>query len=100
MILLYFPSIKKQVLFSKNKGLYDALIDLSNALSPITRKQGVMAVSGIKKGDVISSRNCAMTDVAKMLGCQKLIANSTPMKVEINGREVEGVFMELQKDRI
>ena len=81
-------------LFSKNKGLYDTLVDLSGALSPITRKQGVMAVSGIKKGDVISSRNCAMTDVAKMLGCQKLIANSTPMKVEINGREVEGVFME------
>lgn len=81
-------------LFSKNKGLYDTLVDLSGALSPITRKQGVMAVSGIKKGDIISSRNCAMTDVAKMLGCQNLIAKSIPMKVEINGKTVEGVFME------
>lgn len=81
-------------LFSKNQGLYDTLIKLTNALSPITRKQGVMDVSGIKKGDIISSRNCAMTDVAKMLGCQNLIANSIPMKVEIDGKEVEGVFME------
>ena len=81
-------------LFSNNKGLYDTLVDLSSALSPITRKQGVMDVSGIKKGDIISSRNCAMTDVAKMLGCQNLIAKSIPMKVEINGKTVEGVFME------
>ena len=81
-------------LFSKKKGLYDTLVDFSGALSPITRKQGVMAVSGIKKGDIISSRNCAMTDVAKMLGCQNLIAKSIPMKVEINGKTVEGVFME------
>ena len=29
-------------LFSKKKGLYDTLVDLSGALSPITRKQGVM----------------------------------------------------------
>ena len=35
-----------------------------------------------------------MTDVAKMLGCQNLIAKSIPMKVEINGKTVEGVFME------
>lgn len=86
------PEIKE--VFSKNKGLYDTLFDFANAMSSITRRQGVMAVSGMKKGDVISSRNCAMSDVAKMLGCQNLIANSEPMKIEINGKMVEGVFME------
>lgn len=81
-------------LFKKNKDLYYSLIDYSNSAMDLANKQAVMDVAGIKKGSNISSRNCAMTDMAKMLGCSHLLANSSPMKVEIDGVEVEGVFME------
>ena len=80
--------------FKKNKDIYNALIDYSNSVIELANKQGIMAVAGIKKGSNISSRNCAMTDMAKMLGCSHLLANSAPMKVEIDGVEVDGVFME------
>ena len=35
-----------------------------------------------------------MSDVARLLKCDHLIANSVPMKIVVNGQEIEGVFME------
>ena len=86
-----------KALFDDKPGLYDSMIDFMNSVISIARKQRVMAVSGIKKGDNISIRNCAMTDVAQMLGCPHLLANSTEMTVEIDGQEIKGVFMETAK---
>ena len=86
-----------QTLFNERPELYDSMVDFMNSVISIARKQRVMAVSGIKKGDNISIRNCAMTDVAQMLGCPHLLANSTEMTVEIDGKEIKGVFMETAK---
>lgn len=81
-------------LFKKDSTLYDDLFDFTNSVSKLANYQGILYDTGIKKGANISSRNCAMTDMAKLLGCDHLLANSTKMKVMINGEEVEGVFME------
>ena len=86
-----------QALFNEKPELYDSMVDFMNSVISIATKQRVMAVSGIKKGDNISIRNCAMTDVAQMLGCPHLLANSTEMTVEIDGQEIKGVFMETAK---
>ena len=86
-----------KALFDEKPALYDKMIDFMNSVISIATKQRVMAVSGIKKGDNISIRNCAMTDVAQMLGCPHLLANSTEMTVEIDGQEIKGVFMETAK---
>ena len=83
-----------KALFSEKPQLYDSMIDFMNSVIGIAGQQRIMAISGIKKGDTISTRNCAMTDVAKMLGCQKLLANSTKMTVVIGDEEIQGVFME------
>lgn len=81
-------------LFKKDFTLYDDLFDFTNSVAKLANYQGILYDTGIKKGANISSRNCAMTDMAKLLGCEHLLANSTKMKVVINGQEVEGVFME------
>ena len=86
-----------QALFNEKPEHYDSMVDFMNSVISIATKQRVMAVSGIKKGDNISIRNCAMTDVAQMLGCPHLLANSTEMTVEIDGQEIKGVFMETAK---
>ena len=81
-------------LFTENDAIYNALIDFSNSVQSLVNKQGILHVTGIKKGANLSSRNCAMTDMAKMLGCSNVLANSVPMKIEVNGQEIDGVFME------
>lgn len=83
-----------QATFKNNQGLYTALFEFSNSIVDLANKQVIMADTGIKKGANLSSRNCAMTNMAKLLGCGDLLANSVPMKVEIDGEEIEGVFME------
>ena len=65
-----------------------------DAMAPMVNQREVMAEAGIKKNANISNRNCAMTDIAQMLGCGNLLATSVPLTVEIDDRKVEGVFME------
>ena len=65
-----------------------------DTMGPMLNQRGIMNVAGIKKGANISSRNCAMSDIAELLGYNNLVAKSTPMKVMIDGELVEGVFME------
>lgn len=81
-------------LFKENKDLYGDLFKYCNSIVDLSNRQRVMDNAGIKKDSNISSRNCAMTDMAKLMGCSHLLANSVPMKVDIDGLEVEGVFME------
>lgn len=80
--------------FKNNQELYTALFEFSNSIVDLANKQVVIDDTGIKKGANISSRNCAMTNMAKLLGCGDLLAKSVHMKVEIDGEEIEGVFME------
>lgn len=83
-----------KAMFNKHKSLRKDLISFINDMAPIANERGIMAYAGIKKGADISSRNCAMTNVAKMLHCENLLANSVPMTVKIDGKDVQGVFME------
>ena len=78
----------------KNERFFSKFVEFVNDLRDVANRQGIMASTGIKKGDNISARNCAMTEVAKMLKCRNLLANSIPMKMEVNGELIEGVFME------
>ena len=83
----------KTLLLSNDK-LLDNLSRFAVSAFSVVAQQMVMQLAGIKKGSPISSRNCAMTDVAQMLGCDHLLANSVNMKIKIGDEIVEGVFME------
>lgn len=79
---------------SNEQKLYDALYDFAVDLQQLSNHHRIMKAAGIKANANISSRNCAMSDMARLLKCDHLLANSVHMKVVIDGREVEGVFME------
>ena len=83
----------KTLLLNDDK-LFDNLSRFAVSAFSVVAQQLVMQLAGIKKGSPISSRNCAMTDVAQMLGCDHLLANSVNMKIKIGDEIVDGVFME------
>ena len=78
----------------KDLKLKKAVLDFIEAMAPMVNQYSIMKAAGIKKDANISDRNCAMTEMAKLLGCSDILANSVPMKIEIDGKTVEGVFME------
>lgn len=77
-----------------NNNLKESVWKLIDNMANLVNRKGIMKVTGIKKDSNISDRNCAMTDMAKLLGCSNILANSAPMTVFIDGEKVEGVFME------
>lgn len=77
-----------------NNNLKEAVWKLIDNMANLVNRKGIMKVTGITKNSNISDRNCAMTDMAKLLGCSNILANSAPMTVFIDGKKVEGVFME------
>lgn len=79
---------------SNNPEIFNNLYDFCMDIASIAKQESIMNIAGIETGSDITTRNCAMTDVARLLGCDNLLANSAPMKVIIDGVEVEGVFME------
>lgn len=79
---------------NNDTALEDMISDFIRDIAPIVNQKGVMEEAGIKEGANISGRNCAMTDMAKLLGCENLLANSTHMTIMIDGQPVKGVFME------
>ncbi len=83
-----------KTLLLNNDKLFDNLSRFAVSAFPVVAQQLVMQLAGIKKGSPISSRNCAMTDVAQLLGCDHLLANSVNMKIKIGNEIVDGVFME------
>ena len=83
-----------KTLLLNNDKLLDNLSRFAVSAFSVVAQQMVMELAGIKKGSPISSRNCAMTDVAQLLGCDHLLANSINMKIKIGDEIVEGVFME------
>ena len=84
----------KELRRESNYEFSRVFVEFINGLRDVANRQGIMASTGIKKGDSISTRNCAMTEVAKMLKCRNLLANSVPMKIVVDGEVIEGVFME------
>ena len=87
-------SEKLNEFFDDNPKVLYRFVDFHNLLVDTANRRRIMNTTGIKKGDSISSRNCAMTEVAKMLKCRKILADSVPMKIVIGDKVVEGVFME------
>ena len=61
-----------------------------DAMAPLVNERAIMKLAGIKKDVDISKRNCAMTDMADLLGCRSLLAESVKMTVEIDGVQQEG----------
>ena len=83
-----------RALFEMNKSLRQNIIDFIDDMASMVNYRGIMTSAGIKKDADLSVRNCAMTDMAQLLGCGDLLANTTRMNVVIDGKSVEGVFME------
>ena len=77
-----------------NNNLKEAVWDLINSMALLANQYSMMQATGIKKNANISDRNCAMTEMAKLLGCSNILANSAPMTIYIDGEKVDGVFME------
>lgn len=48
----------------------------------------------INEGDNITDRNCAMTEIANLLGRNDLLAKSIPMEICYDGKKQKGIFME------
>ena len=53
--------------FELNTRSFERFVDFTNELVGVANHRRIMNTTGIKKGDSISSRNCAMTEVAKMM---------------------------------
>lgn len=80
--------------YKADKNLKKDITEFIRVMSPLVNQSSIMMDTGIKKDANLSSRNCAMSEMAQLLGCENLLAKSTPMTVKIDGQEVEGVFME------
>lgn len=63
-------SEKLNEFFNDNPKVLYRFVDFHNLLVDTANRRRIMNTTGIKKGDSISSRNCAMTEVAKMLKCR------------------------------
>lgn len=79
---------------TEEKKMFDALYSFASSISLLANQYRVMRSAGIEAGANVSSRNCAMTDVARLLQCDHLLAKSTHMTIKVDGEEMEGVFME------
>ena len=96
-LLGVYPSEREasdNLLRENNFPFYSKFVQFVDEFRDVANRQRIMTGTGIKKGDSISTRNCAMTEVAKMLKCRNLLANSVPMKIVVDGKTIEGVFME------
>lgn len=51
----------------------------------------------VEAGENITDRNCAMTEIARLLGRDDLLARSMPMEICYQGEKQKGVFMETAK---
>ena len=83
-----------KAMLEANTGMNKAICDFIDSMAMMANQYAIMYTAGIKKGSNISQRNCAMSDMARLLGCSGVVANSAPMKIKIGNQEVEGVFME------
>lgn len=79
---------------SKEGNTRKVLLDFVQSIIPLSFEEKVMGLAGIKKDANISNRNCAMSDVARLMGCGHMLAQAEQMEIQIGNEMVEGVFME------
>ena len=77
-----------------DKALKEAVRNFIDDMSGMVNQYLVMETAGIKKDSNLSDRNCAMSDMANLLGCSNILAKSVPMTIMVDNEPVEGVFME------
>lgn len=80
-----------------NQKMYDFLYTFMYQTKTVGAHCMVMETAGIDVDSNLTVRNCAMSDMARLLDCSYLLANSVPMKVILDGKEQDGVFMEAAK---
>ena len=80
----------------RGTGLTQIIGDSLLELYAIKNKYGIMKQGAKMESLVeIDQRNCAMSDVAQLLGMENLIAYSEPMTVKQEGKEdIRGTFMQ------
>lgn len=83
-----------QGFFEDKPELKKAFIEFGDAMISLHNHMSVMTDAGIRKGGNISGRNCAMTDMAKLLDCENVLANSSHMTIRVDDEYITGVFME------
>ncbi|MCI6885990.1 MAG: hypothetical protein MR868_01885 [Lachnospiraceae bacterium] len=81
----------KQVL--TNRDLYNKFITILKKANMASMPMDP-AMGALEKGDELSGRNIASSRVAELLGVGNLLAHSEKMTVQMEGKEVEGCFME------
>lgn len=72
----------------------DAVFEYTEDYYKIFNKYGIFESAGIDVSQNIEKRNSAMSTVADLLGKNKLIARSKPMKLIKDGVAINGIFME------
>ena len=63
----------------------------------IGSKATMMGMLNCTDDTVVDQRNVAMSDVAILLGCEYVLAKSTPLTLYDNGRKIQGTFMDTAK---
>lgn len=79
----------------KNDAVLD--IELADIGRKLSQQNMILANEdriGHSRGERVDLRNVAMSDIADVLGFPKLLARSTTAQVELDGKLVDGVFME------
>ena len=83
-----------QEMLDNNEKMGQAVLDIAHGILDHKITIGFMESAGINKNARIDLRNCAMSNMAKLLCHSELLAEAKPMEIYIDGKAVDGVFME------
>ena len=80
----------------KNTDDYMAFIDILGGVSKLNNAYGIMKDAGVNSLSKVDRRNSAMSMMADAIGCGKLLARSTNLRVKDKdtGKVISGTFME------
>lgn len=94
--LPFTPDEKEKLLNAPD--FWQLYVDLCDAINPFATAYMTYTKDkdwlGGKKGERIDNRNSAMSMVGKLLGRPELLAPAEPMTIIVDGKEIEGTFME------
>ena len=90
------PELKTEI--CSKPDYYQFMNDLTSAVSPVALANMTYCENkkwlGGQEGERIDNRNSAMSMVSKLLGLPDLIAPAEPMTIIVDGKEIQGTFME------
>lgn len=72
---------------------YRVFIDMVQDYASISNKHNVNKSIGLSEKGHLNRRNTAMSNMAKLLGCDDLLADAENVKLNIDGKQVKGTFM-------